>query len=307
VSTSWFQRLKAGLAKTTQRLGDGISGLFTGKKRLDQETLDELEEVLITADLGPATAARLTANLTAAKFEKEVEEAEIREAFAADIATILEPVAVPLAYRPDVKPHVILVVGVNGSGKTTTIGKLARVFRGEGHSVMLAAGDTFRAAAIEQLQIWGERVGAPVIAKTQGADAAALAFEALDAAIAAGTDILLIDTAGRLHNKTKLMAELEKVVRVLARKLPGAPHDVVLVLDATTGQNALSQVKIFRDLVKVTGLVLTKLDGTAKGGVVVALANEHKLPVHAVGVGESAEDLRPFTARDFARNLMGLE
>ena len=307
MSTSWFQRLKAGLAKTTQRLGDGISGLFTGKKRLDQETLDELEELLITADLGPATAARLTANLAAAKFEKEVEEAEIREAFAADIATILEPVAVPLAYRPDVKPHVILVVGVNGSGKTTTIGKLARVFRGEGHSVMLAAGDTFRAAAIEQLQIWGERVGAPVIAKTQGADAAALAFEALDAAIAAGTDILLIDTAGRLHNKTNLMAELEKVVRVLSRKLPGAPHDVVLVLDATTGQNALSQVKIFRDLVKVTGLVLTKLDGTAKGGVVVALANEHKLPVHAVGVGESAEDLRPFTARDFARNLMGLE
>ena len=307
MSTSWFQRLKAGLAKTTQRLGDGISGLFTGKRRLDQETLDELEEVLITADLGPATSARLTANLAAAKFEKEVEEAEIREAFAADIATILEPVAVPLAYRPDIKPHVILVVGVNGSGKTTTIGKLARVFRAEGRSVMLAAGDTFRAAAIEQLQIWGERVGAPVIAKTQGADAAALAFEALDEAIASGTDILLIDTAGRLHNKADLMAELEKVVRVLSRKLPGAPHDVVLVLDATTGQNALSQVKIFRDLVKVTGLVLTKLDGTAKGGVVVALANEHKLPVHAVGVGEGAEDLRPFAARDFARNLMGLE
>lgn len=304
---SWFQRLKAGLAKTTARLTGGLSALFTGKRRLDQDTLDEIEEVLIASDLGPATAAKLIASLAASRFDREVEEREIREAFAEDIAAMLEPVAKPLLVRSDVKPHVILVVGVNGSGKTTTIGKLAREFRGQGKSVMLAAGDTFRAAAIEQLKIWGERVGAPVIAKTQGADAAALAFEALDAAKAEGVDVLLIDTAGRLHNKADLMAELEKVVRVIRKKDPDAPHDTVLVLDSTTGQNALSQVKIFRDLVKITGLVLTKLDGTAKGGVVVALAEAHGLPVHAIGVGEGADDLKPFAARDFARSLMGLE
>ena len=305
--TSWFQRLKAGLSKTTARLTGGISGLFSGKRRLDQETLDEIEEVLIASDLGPATAAKLIANLAASRFDKEVEEREIREAFAQDIAGMLEPVAKPLLVRSDVKPHVILVVGVNGSGKTTTIGKLAREFRAQGKSVMLAAGDTFRAAAIEQLKIWGERVGAPVIAKTQGADSAALAYEALDAAKAAGADILLIDTAGRLHNKADLMAELEKVVRVLRKKDSDAPHDTILVLDSTTGQNALSQVKIFRELVKITGLVLTKLDGTAKGGVVVALADAHGLPVHAIGVGEGADDLKPFAARDFARSLMGLD
>jgi len=304
---SWFQRLKSGLAKTTARLTGGLSALFTGKRRLDQETLDEIEEVLIASDLGPATAAKLIASLAASRFDREVEEREIREAFAQDIAAMLEPVAKPLLVRSDVKPHVILVVGVNGSGKTTTIGKLAREFRGQGKSVMLAAGDTFRAAAIEQLKIWGERVGAPVIAKTQGSDAAALAYEALDAAKAEGADVLLIDTAGRLHNKADLMAELEKVVRVLKKKDPDAPHDTILVLDSTTGQNALSQVKIFRDLVKITGLVLTKLDGTAKGGVVVALAEAHGLPVHAIGVGEGADDLKPFAARDFARSLMGLE
>ena len=306
-SISWFQRLKAGLAKTTARLTGGLSALFTGKRRLDQDTLDEIEEVLIASDLGPATAAKLIASLAASRFDREVEEREIRESFAEDIAAMLEPVAKPLLVRSDVKPHVILVVGVNGSGKTTTIGKLAREFRGQGKSVMLAAGDTFRAAAIEQLKIWGERVGAPVIAKTQGADAAALAYEALDAARAEGVDVLLIDTAGRLHNKADLMAELEKVVRVIRKKDPDAPHDTVLVLDSTTGQNALSQVKIFRDLVKITGLVLTKLDGTAKGGVVVALAEAHGLPVHAIGVGEGADDLKPFAARDFARSLMGLE
>ena len=304
---SWFQRLRAGLAKTTARLTGGLSALFTGKRRLDQETLDEIEEVLIASDLGPATAAKLIASLAASRFDREVEEREIREAFAEDIAAMLEPVAKPLLVRSDVKPHVILVVGVNGSGKTTTIGKLAREFRGQGKSVMLAAGDTFRAAAIEQLKIWGERVGAPVIAKTQGADAAALAYEALDAAKAEGVDVLLIDTAGRLHNKADLMAELEKVVRVIRKKDPDAPHDTILVLDSTTGQNALSQVKIFRELVKINGLVLTKLDGTAKGGVVVALAEAHGLPVHAIGVGEGADDLKPFAARDFARSLMGLE
>ena len=304
---SWFQRLKSGLAKTTARLTGGLSALFTGKRRLDQETLDEIEVVLIASDIGPATAAKLIASLAASRFDREVEEREIREAFAQDIAAMLEPVAKPLLVRSDVKPHVILVVGVNGSGKTTTIGKLAREFRGQGKSVMLAAGDTFRAAAIEQLKIWGERVGAPVIAKTQGSDAAALAYEALDAAKAEGADVLLIDTAGRLHNKADLMAELEKVVRVLKKKDPDAPHDTILVLDSTTGQNALSQVKIFRDLVKITGLVLTKLDGTAKGGVVVALAEAHGLPVHAIGVGEGADDLKPFAARDFARSLMGLE
>ncbi|WP_322096724.1 signal recognition particle-docking protein FtsY [Pelagibius sp.] len=302
----WFQRLRAGLSRSSGKLGDGIAGIFT-KRKLDDQALEELEELLITADLGVATAARLTANLAKTRFNKDVDPAEVRAALAADIAQILEPVAQPLALDPAAKPTVVLVVGVNGSGKTTTIGKLATHYRGQGLSVRLAAGDTFRAAAIEQLKIWGERSGCPVVAKDPGADAAGLAFEAVEQAKAAGDDVLLIDTAGRLHNRAELMAELQKVARVIKKVEPAAPHHVVLVLDATTGQNALTQVGTFKDLVDISGLVVTKLDGSARGGVLVALAEKYGLPVHVVGVGEGAEDFRPFTAQDFARALVGLE
>ena len=302
----WFQRLKSGLSRSSGKLGDGITGIFT-KRRLDDQALEELEDLLITADLGVATAARLTANLAKTRFDKQVDPQEVREALATDIAKILEPVAQPLLLDPAKKPNVVLVVGVNGSGKTTTIGKLAAHYRREGLAVRLAAGDTFRAAAIEQLKIWGERAGCPVVAGNQGADAAGLAFSAVEAARAAGDDLLLIDTAGRLHNKAELMAELQKVARVIKKVEPSAPHHVVLVLDATTGQNALSQVGTFKELVDITGLVVTKLDGSARGGVLVALAEKFGLPVHVVGVGEGADDFRPFTARDFARALVGLE
>ncbi len=302
----WFQRLKAGLSRSSSKLGDGISGIFT-KRKLDDQALEELEELLITADLGVTTAAKLTADLAKTRFDKEVDPQEVREALAADIAKILEPVAQPLTLDPAKKPNVVLVVGVNGSGKTTTIGKLATHYRREGLSVRLAAGDTFRAAAIEQLKIWGERAGCAVVAGKQGADAAGLAFEAVEQAKAAGDDVLLIDTAGRLHNRAELMAELQKVSRVIKKVEPEAPHHVVLVLDATTGQNALTQVGTFKELVEVTGLVVTKLDGSARGGVLVALAEKFGLPVHVIGVGEGAEDFRPFAARDFARALVGLD
>lgn len=308
MALGWFQRLKQGLAKTSAKLTDGVQGIFTGRRRLDDAALEELEDLLITADLGPATAAKLTAELARNRFDKEVSGEEVREAFSASIADILAPTAVPLdaGHDPARKPHVVLVVGVNGSGKTTTIGKLAHQLRGEGKSVMLCAGDTFRAAAIEQLQIWGERVGAPVVARATGADAAGLAFDAYKQAQEAGSDVLLIDTAGRLHNKKDLMDELSKIVRVLRKLDENTPHDIVMVLDATVGQNALQQVQVFRELVSVTGLVVTKLDGTAKAGVLVALAEKFGLPVHAVGVGETAEDLRPFKADDYARSLMGV-
>ena len=302
----WFQRPKAGLSRSSGRLGDGITGIFT-KRKLDDAALEELEELLITADLGVATAARLTANLAKTRFDKEVDPREVREALADDIAGILDPVAQPLILDPDSKPSVVLVVGVNGSGKTTTIGKLATHYRRQGLSVRLAAGDTFRAAAIEQLKIWGQRSDCPVVAGKQGADSAGLAFEAVEQAKAAGDDLLLIDTAGRLHNKTELMAELQKIARVIKKVEPEAPHHVVLVLDATTGQNALAQVGTFKELVEITGLVVTKLDGSARGGVLVALAEKFGLPVHVIGVGEGAEDFRPFTARDFARALVGLD
>lgn len=304
--TGWFSRLKAGLSRTSSKLSDGVGAIFN-KRKLDDDTLQELEELLIGADLGPATAARLAGNLAKTKFGKEVSSQEVREALAGDIAGILAPVALPLNVERGHRPHVILVVGVNGSGKTTTIGKLAKQLRDSGKTVMLAAGDTFRAAAIEQLQIWGERVGAPVIAKAAGTDAAGLAFDAMAAARTAGVDVLLIDTAGRLHNKQHLMDELAKVVRVIGKQEPSAPHDTLLVLDSTVGQNAQQQVETFKSMVSITGLVMTKLDGTAKGGVVVGLADKFGLPVHAVGVGESAEDLRPFDPKDFARSLMGLE
>ncbi len=304
--TGWFGRIKAGLSRSSSRLTQGIGDLFT-KRKLDDEALEELEELLIGADFGVATASRVTARLAKSRFGKEISPEEIKEALAEEISTILAPVARPLALDPAKKPHVVLMVGVNGSGKTTTIGKLAKYYKGQGLKVTMAAGDTFRAAAVEQLKVWGERTGCPVVAGPQGADAAGLAFDALSQSAARGDDLLLIDTAGRLQNKADLMAELEKMVRVLKKQDPTAPHDVLLVLDSTVGQNAHSQVEIFKNLIQVSGLVMTKLDGTARGGVVVALAEKFALPVHAIGVGEGVDDLRPFEAAAFARSLVGLD
>jgi fused signal recognition particle receptor len=302
---SWLGRLRAGLGRSSDKLAQGITGIFTGR-RPDAVTLEELEELLIASDLGPTTAAQLAAALGKRRFDKDADPDAIRAALAEDIAAILEPVAKPIAIDGSHRPHVILVVGVNGSGKTTTIGKLGKAFVDDGKSVMLAAGDTFRAAAVEQLQIWGQRIGAPVVTRPSGADAAGLAYDALEEARRAGTDVLLIDTAGRLHNKADLMAELQKVIRVLKKLDPTAPHNVLLVLDATIGQNAHAQVEVFRQMTDVTGLVVTKLDGSARGGVIVGLAGRFGLPINAVGVGESADDLRPFDAREFARALVGL-
>jgi fused signal recognition particle receptor len=301
----WLSRLRAGLSKSTRRVTESITGLFT-KKKLDQATLNELEDALIQADLGVSVAARLVEKLGKERFGKEVTDEEVRSAFADDIAEILAPVAVQLAIDKARKPHVVLVIGVNGSGKTTTIAKMAHLFKGEGKKVMLAAGDTFRAAAVEQLKVWGDRAGVPVVSKPTGADAAGLAYEALEKAKAEGCDVLLIDTAGRLHNKTNLMEELAKIVRVIRKLDPTAPHSSLLVLDATVGQNAHAQVETFKSLSPVDALVVTKLDGSAKGGVLVALAEKFKLPVVAIGVGEGIDDLRPFEARAFARSLMGL-
>ena len=301
----WLARLRGGLAKSTRRVTESITGLFT-KKKLDQATLNELEDALIQADLGVSVAARLVEKLGKERFGREVTDEEVRSAFADDIAGILEPVATRLALDPARKPHVVLVVGVNGSGKTTTIAKMAHLFKGEGRKVMLAAGDTFRAAAVEQLKVWGDRAGVPVVSRETGADAAGLAYEALEKARAEQCDVLLVDTAGRLHNKANLMEELAKIVRVLRKLDPDAPHSCLLVLDATTGQNAHAQVETFRSLSPVDALVLTKLDGSAKGGVLVALAEKFRLPVVAIGVGEGIDDLQPFEARAFARGLMGL-
>jgi fused signal recognition particle receptor len=301
---SWFNRLKQGLSRSSSRLTEGLAAILV-KRKLDQDTLDEIEELLIAADLGPATAAQLAADLGKSRFGKEVTDDEVRQFLAERIAALLAPVALPL--DPEgAKPFVVLMVGVNGVGKTTTIGKLAERYRGEGKRVMMAAGDTFRAAAVAQLAIWGERTGAAVVKKEQGADPAALAYEALERARREDVDVLLIDTAGRLHNKAGLMEELAKIIRVLQKIDPAAPHATVLVLDATTGQNAVNQVEVFRNLVKINGLVVTKLDGSAKGGVLVALAEKFKLPVHAIGVGETAQDLQSFDPRDFARSLMGI-
>ena len=302
----WLSRLKAGLRRSSAPISDGIAAIF-GAGRLDDDSIEALEELLIAADLGPATAARLAGGLKGRRLGREVTPEAVRAALADDIAAILEPVAEPLRPDPGHKPHVVLIVGVNGTGKTTTIGKLAKQFRQRGLSVLLAAGDTFRAAAVEQLEIWGRRAGAPVVSGAAGADPAGLAFDALSQARAAAIDVLLIDTAGRLHNRAELMAQLQKMVRVLKKLDPTAPHDCVLVLDATTGQNAHAQVEAFRELTQVTGLVVTKLDGSARGGVLVALAERFGLPVHAVGVGEAVDDLRPFEARAFARSLLGVE
>jgi fused signal recognition particle receptor len=302
---SWFQRLKEGLSRSSSKLTTGITDLFT-KRKLDDEALEELEDLLIQADLGVKTAGTLTQALAKGRFGKDITAEEVRAALAEEATRLLEPVARPLEIDRSRKPHVILVVGVNGAGKTTTIGKMAKQFSEQGLSVSLAAGDTFRAAAVEQLKVWGDRTGCPVISRDTGADAAGLAYDALKEATARGDDLLMIDTAGRLHNKGALMEELEKIRRVIKKLDPSAPHTTLLVLDATVGQNAHQQVKIFGEMVDVTGLVMTKLDGTAKGGVVVALAQEFGLPVHYVGVGETVDDLRAFNAADFARSLMGL-
>jgi fused signal recognition particle receptor len=299
-----FSRLREGLSRSTQKLSEGLGAL--GKRRLDDAALDELEDALISADLGTEVSRRVIESFRRTRFGREVTDEEVRQSLAEEIAAILEPVAQPLVLDPAHKPHVVLVVGVNGTGKTTTIGKLAQSFRDAGKRVVMAAGDTFRAAAVEQLQIWGERVGAPVIAGGPGADAAGLAFQALSRAKTEAADVLLIDTAGRLHNKSMLMDELRKIVRVLRKQDETAPHSVLLVLDATTGQNALQQVRVFKEMVDVTGLVVTKLDGSARGGIVVALAETFKLPVHAVGVGEKASDLRPFDAGEYAGGLVGI-
>ncbi|HEX9702463.1 MAG TPA: signal recognition particle-docking protein FtsY [Rhodospirillales bacterium] len=302
----WLGRLKRGLGRTSAKLGQDIQSLFT-KRKLDRQTLDGLEELLIAADLGVGPAARLAGALAKSRFDKEIAPDDVRQVLADEIAAILGPVARPLVIDAAARPFVVLVAGVNGSGKTTTTAKLAHAWKDQGKSVWLAAADTFRAAAIEQLQIWGERAGCPVIASQPGADPAGLAYEAMEKAKAQGIDVLLIDTAGRLQNKKDLMAELQKVVRVVGKLDPTAPHAVLLVMDAGIGQNALAQVETFKEMVAVTGLVVTKLDGTAKGGVVVALAEKFALPVHAVGVGEGLDDLRPFDAAAFAGALLGLK
>ncbi len=304
MALGFFNRLKEGLSRSTQKLGNNLAVAFV-HRRLDEAALEELEELLVAADLGPTVAGRVIDEFRRTRFGNDVTDADVREALSAEIARVLEPVAIPFAPNPALKPHVVLVVGVNGTGKTTTIGKMALHYGRQGLKPVLVAGDTFRAAAVEQLQIWGERVGAPVIAGPPKADAAGLAFEACKRARADGADLLLIDTAGRLHNKGALMEELAKIIRVLRKFDETAPHSVLLVLDATTGQNALEQVRVFRELVAVTGLVVTKLDGSARGGIVVALAEAFRLPLHAVGVGEQAEDLRPFSATEFARGLVG--
>ncbi len=302
--TTWLQRLRGGLSKSSGALTSGITSVFT-KRKLDEETLQDLEDLLIQADLGIATATAITESLARDRYDKAITGEEVQAVLAAEVEKVLAPVARPLQVDAARKPFVILMIGVNGSGKTTTIGKLAAMFRAAGHSVILAAGDTFRAAAIEQLKIWGERTGSPVIARNQGADAAGLAFDAMAEAKGAGADVLIIDTAGRLQNKAELMAELEKVIRVIGKHDETAPHAVLLTLDATTGQNALSQVDVFREKAGVTGLVMTKLDGTARGGILVAIAERTGLPVHFIGIGEGIDDLRPFAARDFAAAIAG--
>ena len=302
----WFGRLKAGLQRSSEKISTGITDLFT-KRKLDAEALQDLKDILIQGDLGVSTATRLTSLLAKTRFDQEISSEEIKIALAEEVATILAPVAQPLVIDGTHKPHIILVCGINGSGKTTTIGKMARQFKNQGKSVTLVAGDTFRAAAVEQLQIWGERSDCPVISRDNGADAAGLAFDAIKEAQASGADVLMIDTAGRLQNRKDLMEELTKVVRVIRKVDETAPHSVLLVMDATIGQNAHSQVEVFKDMVDVSGLIITKLDGSAKGGVVVSLAERFEIPVHAVGVGEGIDDLRPFEADAFARSLIGLE
>jgi fused signal recognition particle receptor len=303
-SGGWWKRLSGGLGRTSSSLGASLSALVTNRP-LDGATLDDLEDELVRADLGHELASRMVDTLAAGRYPQGITPEEVKAVLAAEIEKVLAPVAKPLEVTA--RPFVILVAGVNGSGKTTTIGKLAARFRNDGKSVMLVAGDTFRAAAIDQLKIWAERTDASIVAREPGADAAALAFDAVTAAKAQGTDVVLIDTAGRLQNRVELMGELEKMVRVLRKVDPDAPHAVLLVLDATVGQNALNQVEIFGKTAGVTGLVMTKLDGTARGGILVAVAAKFGLPVHFIGVGEGVEDLSDFTAYDFARAVVGLD
>ncbi|WP_366939471.1 signal recognition particle-docking protein FtsY [uncultured Methylovirgula sp.] len=303
---SWWQRLQQGLSRSSQAIGGSISDIFS-KRKLDADTLQDLEDVLIRADLGATAALRITEAVGKGRYDKNVSAGEVKDILAAEIEKVLGPLARPLEIDRSKRPFVILVIGVNGSGKTTTIGKLAAKFSRDGLKVVLAAGDTFRAAAIEQLRIWGARLGCEVIARESGGDAAGLGFDALKAAREKGADLLIMDTAGRLQNRTELMAELEKIIRVMKKLDPEAPHAVLLVLDATVGQNALSQVEIFGRAAGVTGLVMTKLDGTARGGILVAIAEKFDLPIHFIGVGEGADDLESFTARDFARAIAGLD
>ncbi len=301
----WHEKLLGGFRKTSDRLLGNLAGLSLA--RLDEATLDEIEEALIASDLGPATAAKVRARLAEGQFERNLEELGIRVIVAEEVAKVLEPVARPLEIEAFPRPQVILVIGVNGSGKTTTIAKLAKQLLEQDYSVMLAAGDTFRAAAIGQLKTWAERIGVPIVSGAEGGDAAGIVFEAVKRATEIGTDVLIVDTAGRLQNKRELMDELAKVRRVLGRLNPAAPHDVVLVLDATTGQNALNQIEVFKEVAGVTGLVMTKLDGTARGGVLVAAAEKFGLPIHAIGVGEKVDDLRGFDANEVARIIAGVE
>ncbi len=299
----WLGRLKTGLSRSSSRLVEGIASALTSGK-LDEATLERLEELLVGADLGPRTAAALVAALKARRFDRGVTADDVRAALAGEIATRLAPAARPLVLDPARRPFVVLVVGANGGGKTTTVGKLASLFGADGKQVVLAAGDTFRAAAVSQLRLWGDRVGCPVIVGPEGGDPASLAYDALEEARRRDADLLLIDTAGRLHNKAGLMAELQKIVRALRKADPTAPHECLLILDATIGQNALAQVETFRTMVDVSGLVLTKLDGSARGGILVALAEKFSLPVRAIGVGEGAKDFRQFDAVEFAGGLL---
>ncbi|WP_210250432.1 signal recognition particle-docking protein FtsY [Ancylobacter sp. TS-1] len=305
-TTGFWKRLTQGLTRTATELQTGITDLFT-KRQLDASTIEDFEDVLIRADLGVENAAHIAEILRLGLFDRKAGADEVREAVAHEIEAILAPVARPLTFDPATKPFVLLMVGVNGSGKTTTIGKLASTLKAQGKKVVLAAGDTFRAAAVEQLRVWAERTGATLVARAPGADAAGVAFDGIEKARAEGADVLIIDTAGRLQNRAELMAELEKIVRVIKKQDPTAPHAVVLTLDATVGQNALLQVEAFQRVAGVTGLVMTKLDGTARGGILVAIAAKYRLPVHLIGVGEGVDDLQPFAARDFARAVVGLE
>lgn len=302
----WFSRLKQGLKKSSSALTEGITGIFT-KKRLDASTLEELEDLLIMSDLGVAVSARVCERLAKNRFDKSISAEEVQQALAEEIGEIMEDVAKPLEVNGENTPHVILMVGVNGAGKTTTIGKMAKQFKNQGKSVMLAAGDTFRAAATQQLQIWGQRNNIPVVVGKEGCDAAGLIYDAIEKARNTNTDILLVDTAGRLQNKGYLMDELKKIIRVISKFDQTAPHNTVLILDATTGQNAVLQTEVFLEMAGITGIIMTKLDGTARGGVLVACAEKFRLPIHAIGVGETIDDLQPFDASDFSKMLVGVD
>ena len=305
-NTPWHKKLLGGFRRTSERLSENLTGLVT-KSRLDTDSLDDIEDALIMSDLGPATARRIREKLSDSRYERGIDEAGIRQVVADEIQGTLSPVAKPLDIIAFPRPQVILVIGVNGSGKTTTIAKLAHLFLEQDYGVMLAAGDTFRAAAIGQLKVWAERLGVPIVTGPEGGDAAGIVFDAVKQATETGIDVLIVDTAGRLQNKRELMDELAKIRRVLGRLNPASPHDVVLVLDATTGQNALSQIEIFKEVAGVTGLVMTKLDGTARGGVLVAAAEKFGLPIHAIGVGETIEDLRPFDPAELAHIIAGAD